>query len=413
MQNQADSAASFYSYPIATSTGISSFGYDTSKDLKNKIFASSLNDSTCSFPIKGSQRIIELLKVSQPSSIFSAESSALICYKARVAFLKRALILPNSYELFLSPWLADGSFSYPHDRVRTDWKNWFPSAHHAKVVYGTKALVNTISDSAFDGTINLLDYNPKFVIKNHVDANNYWHWTFEWLPRIFELKRLLVNKPDLADISFINIGSPLNKFQSDWLSLVLGPALSFKTFSSPILCNRLIWITPPFPSHHSPEILREIRNYVFSSDGFDAAAELGDVNATKLFVLRGSARNGRRILNEFQLSEDLKKLGFTAIAMDGLSIYQQAFLFANAKVIVGAHGSAFVNMIFSSQYCKIIELFGPGYLSGHDYSLACVCGLYWEHIEGEVIEGETNFSSDFVVNADHLISRVECLIQDH
>ena len=150
------------------------FRYDFEKDRLNCIKEERQEKKFSEHKIQCSRDMADLLAMSQPRSIFNRDKLALNCFGAKTTILRRAVVLPNSYELFLSPWLADGTFSYPHERIKKDWKEWFPSVHNASPQTAPGITVNKISDSAFDGTTCLLDKRPKFVIKNHIDANNYW-----------------------------------------------------------------------------------------------------------------------------------------------------------------------------------------------------------------------------------------------
>jgi hypothetical protein len=384
------------------------FNYDLTKDRANCLDKEYHGHFLSSVELKANDPMAKTLARSQPPSIFNPETLSLNLYPARSVTLKRALVLPNNYELFLAPWLADGSFSYAHDLVKQDWKKWFPGAHNAQHCPGSEHILNQISSKAFDRTLNLLDNTLKYVIKNHTDADNYWHWTFEWLPRLFILKRLSSVNAQLRMITFINIGTPFNEFQTNWLRIILGKQISILTISTPVLCNRLIWITPPFPAHHSTNVIDEIRQCIFQSQEFKEVPT-AIKSPLRVYLLRGAARNGRRIKNEPELIGRLKDLGFVAIAMDDLSIFQQAKIFANAEIIVGPHGSAFVNIIYCNSACKVIELFGPGYLSGHDYSLATVCGLHWEFIEGQAVDNVPKFNSDFFIDCELLLKRLDDL----
>jgi len=379
------------------------FRYDLEKDNKNCILSVKHEPAFSSYQISGDKSLVDLLAASQPLSIFNKYTNSLNCFGIRSALLKRAIVLPNNYELFLSPWLADGSFSYPHKCIRRDWKCWFPSAHNAQFLPGSTSLLNVIDPGAFDGIVSLLDHKPKLVIKNHIDANNYWHWTFDWLPRLFAFKELATVYPSFKNSAFLNIGPALNAFQQEWLRLLFGESIKVSNYSSPVLCENLLWITPPFPAHHNYATVAQIRDHIF---GFykNIIKKGRDEYPSRIYLLRGNALNGRRITNESEIVNQLFEYGFVPVAMDGLSLVEQAQIFSHADIIVGAHGSAFVNMIYCRKTCKIVELFGPGYLSGHDYSLAFTCGLHWEYLEGESVEPKSKFNSDFRINVDHIFA---------
>ena len=133
------------------------FEYSRSKDEKNTLYEYLANTMPESTSLEGPQQIIKILSKSQPESIFNAEQSELLCYAGKASLLKQCIILPNNYELFLAPWLADGLHSYSHPLVRQDWKQWFPSAHNAVLTNGQK-IRNVIPIESFDGL--------KFVANN-------------------------------------------------------------------------------------------------------------------------------------------------------------------------------------------------------------------------------------------------------
>ena len=117
-------------------------------------------------------------------------------------------------------------------------------------------------------------------------------------------------------------------------------------------------------------------------------------------------------LTKDEITSILKCMGFVFMSMDSYSVPQQASIFNSADLIVGAHGSAFVNMIFCRPSTKIIEFFGPGYTSMHDYVLARQCNLSWDYIIGSS-ESSSSFSSDYTISVQKLLSKLTydlCLI---
>ena len=387
------------------------FGYQVHKDKLNASWSSLGYDGLPVVnQIAGDQRILNLLRSSQPPSIYDSVSKEIIYHPDRLTMLRRAIVLPNSYELFWAPWLADGSFSYPSAQVRSDWKCWFPFGHHA-IVFGDSQCTNNIDPSAFDGTRLLINGAYKFFIKTHRDSDNYWHWTFEWLTRLLVLLDRLRDATNFSEIRFYVIGAELCQFQKDWIYALLGFLPAYEILSSPVLCDNLLWATPVFPAHHDPSTIQRLSRIILRHPRCCREQFLSGSSPTRLYVKRGHARNGRMILNENLLVAELEKLGFVAVSMDGLSIYRQAQLFSVADIVVGPHGSAFVNMIFCRPKTAILEFFGPGYLSCHDYSLALSCELNWNFIEGYSYDANSAFSSNFCVDVDLCVSTVMSLFK--
>ena len=74
-----------------------------------------------------------------------------------------------------------------------------------------------------------------------------------------------------------------------------------------------------------------------------------------LFLGRGHASR-RRILNWPELESLLKNFAAECISCDQLSVTQQAAMVASADVIVGVHGAALANLVFSRPGSLLIEL---------------------------------------------------------
>ena len=50
--------------------------------------------------------------------------------------------------------------------------------------------------------------------------------------------------------------------------------------------------------------------------------------------------------------------------MDGMSVSEQAQLFANAEAVVGVHGAALTNLVFAAPGTRVVEIFPPGVARG-------------------------------------------------
>jgi len=89
----------------------------------------------------------------------------------------------------------------------------------------------------------------------------------------------------------------------------------------------------------------------------------------RLYVSRNDA--GRRnIIDEEDLLDALSPIGFEKIVPGELSVRDQAAAFANAEVIVGAHGSSLANLVFCQPKTTVVELFPHNYFDEGPYRLA-------------------------------------------
>ena len=66
--------------------------------------------------------------------------------------------------------------------------------------------------------------------------------------------------------------------------------------------------------------------------------------------------------NEAEVAGVLDRVRFTAVDPGALSVREQINTFAQAELIVGAHGAGLTNLAFASPGARAIELFPAGYL---------------------------------------------------
>jgi capsular polysaccharide biosynthesis protein len=77
----------------------------------------------------------------------------------------------------------------------------------------------------------------------------------------------------------------------------------------------------------------------------------------RLFVVRRDVQRPR-LINEAEIADTLAGLGFEAVALSGQSVAAQAALFAEAEIIVGAHGAGLTNALFAPNGAALLELHG-------------------------------------------------------
>ena len=74
-----------------------------------------------------------------------------------------------------------------------------------------------------------------------------------------------------------------------------------------------------------------------------------------IYVAR-SCGTHRALINEVEIIDALKKMGFTIVYPGKLKFVEQIALFANAQIIVGPTGAGLANIIFANPECKIAVL---------------------------------------------------------
>ncbi|MFC5711769.1 glycosyltransferase family 61 protein [Thalassorhabdus alkalitolerans] len=189
----------------------------------------------------------------------------------------------------------------------------------------------------------------------------YYHWMFDILPRI----RLLSLKGIKVDKYIINRNGPKQPFQDETLhklginsDKIIEADKKFHMRASNLVVSSLSGYKGQMPKW-TCDFLRE------SFLDNDEIVE-NDSGSKLIYITRQNARH-RKVINDLKIQEFLKEIGFKIIKLETLSVKEQARLFNNAKVIVGAHGGGFTNLVFCQPNTKVIELFSPTW----------VAPLYW------------------------------------
>jgi hypothetical protein len=125
---------------------------------------------------------------------------------------------------------------------------------------------------------------------------------------------------------------------------------------------------------------------------------------------------GRRgIENEPELEDALRRVGFTVVEPGRMTYDQQRITFSNASVVVGSHGAALTNTIFSHLPLTLVELTHPFYGTtqyGWFQNLAAVMGNRYGALINEVPEqsrGVNYNETYFRIDVDKILSVLQSI----
>jgi capsular polysaccharide biosynthesis protein len=107
--------------------------------------------------------------------------------------------------------------------------------------------------------------------------------------------------------------------------------------------------------------------------------------------------------------ELLRNEGFKCFEPGRLTLKEQIQLFANVDLIVGPHGLAFTNLLYS-QDAKVIELFPEGGATELYFLLANECDLQYEFMICDSVDKSNNTrprDKDLVVDIEALKKIIE------
>lgn len=102
----------------------------------------------------------------------------------------------------------------------------------------------------------------------------------------------------------------------------------------------------------------------------------------------------RNIINENEIMAALAPLGFRKIEPGGMPHAEQVRVFANARIIVAAHGTALTNVLFCMPGAAVIEISPANYVQSVFFWMVKKMGLAYDYLIGSKGDLQQNFSVD-------------------
>lgn len=132
----------------------------------------------------------------------------------------------------------------------------------------------------------------------------------------------------------------------------------------------------------------------------------------RIYVARGAAPR-RRVLNEPAVERLLAGYGVTAVNPGALSFTDQVALFADAEIVVGAHGAGLTNAVFMGPGGALIELTHDKRVVWTYHEVAGAAGLNYACIVADAVTNEKNddiLFADFTADLDALEAAVKAAV---
>jgi acetyltransferase-like isoleucine patch superfamily enzyme len=223
---------------------------------------------------------------------------------------------------------------------------------------------------------------------------NYYHWF------IFALARLnppIVNMWSRQNIPASTILVP--EFEAPYQEASMKLLLERGNLPSTIVAqNDVIKVDNLFYSDLlrqrgvvQPPIVKETLSYLKEALGLSIGRK------RRIFISRCDSNN-RILVNEDELAAIARVCGFEVVTLSGMSLYEQASMFASASHIIGAHGAGLTNIIFCEPGTKLLELHMEGYVNWCYRRLCALYGAEYGFVSGRRIEPDAPIhSSNFAV----------------
>ena len=214
-------------------------------------------------------------------------------------------------------------------------------------------------------------------------SENYFHWLLDALPRVAVLERSGLAPTD----SGLVVPERLSAFQEESLTLLGIPSKRRTPFRRRHIQAETLLV--PSPAAHTGNPAPWAVHWLRDRLGSDRVEQ----RERRLYVTRARART-RRIADEEPLWRLLRKRGFERVAPETIGLAEQIRLFSESCVVVGPHGAAHTNTLFSPEL-TLIELFPTDYLNRCNLALADAAGHdYWYLIGTRAENGSFSVSLD-------------------
>lgn len=199
--------------------------------------------------------------------------------------------------------------------------------------------------------------------------NNYSHFIMEHIPKLRYIEMFYNN---FNDFIFI-VESNCPQWKIDILTAVgVNPISVVEWNGIDLKVITGIITTYPKLSYSNFTWLREkiISNMKI--------AEPNGQDRLKIYLSRNKGPETRRICNELELINFLKKNNFVIVYPEQLTFLEQFKIFNRAKLVVGPHGSGMVN-IFAAKNISVIEFFDDRVALGFR-NISKILGFNWNFL---------------------------------
>lgn len=199
---------------------------------------------------------------------------------------------------------------------------------------------------------------------------NYYHWLHDTLSRHFAVTE------HLPPTTRFIVPADLNVFQRTTLEIVgIPPDARVEFRGDEVWELERLHFAPP-TSHSGvdrDEAVAWLRDRILAAFG-GRRRDAG----RRIYVSRRHAPR-RRVCNEDEVERCLTERGFEVHRTEELTFGAQVELFAEARIVVAAHGAGLTNILFAPPGCVVVDMIDPGMLHqayvywslaaalGHDY----------------------------------------------
>jgi hypothetical protein len=287
--------------------------------------------------------------VDDPSALLASMPSSVAAWDLNRSHLDTVGVIHTRSCLVTSAYLPidiERSRLY-YNQTYVNVTNWFP-------------IRPRINGTTFDYTSD----NPQVLEGSYVLIGGpidsaYYHWLFNWLPRVWLFKLLCPDLFACSNIKFLVDAAAQHRpyFEMLLLSGVSPERFLFVNVSATDYLLSDIYL-PSFPMQtgYYMEALRSMRSDMISII-FERYGTKAHDHPQRFLISRDKIPGSKRkIANIDDLRPILAKYQIHTVFLEDLEFSQQVVLFSDAQLVIGAHGAGLGNLLFSKRGCKVVTL---------------------------------------------------------
>ncbi|MBX3103005.1 MAG: glycosyltransferase family 61 protein [Bacteroidetes bacterium] len=240
----------------------------------------------------------------------------------------------------------------------------------------------------------------RVALVQHPWMANYYHFCCEVLPRLFVLRE------HLRDCTLLLPASERRPFHDAYLSLFdLGEV---RWVDPARLYPVQELLVPDFTNgygYHNPAVFISMQQFLLEK----LLPRDHHTYGERIYISRAKAPK-RKILNEAALWERLSGQGFVQVWAEDLSVFQQAAVFHQARVVAGLNGAAWSNLLYMRPDSWLLNLVHARHPEFVFYTLSSILDIRALHVPCEG-DGTGRYAGTEDVNAP--VDAVCELLQTH
>ena len=221
-----------------------------------------------------------------------------------------------------------------------------------------------------------VDKGVTYLVGANAQHLNFYHWFFQCLTGLVLMSKIARER----GMDYRIVLPPIDALRKHSLELAGIPESECITLEPHCFLQDvpLLYTTATYGNHAfqpSPKLIDLLNPF-----RDECLKRSKAVLPTHFYVSRRDIPNRRSVENEDELAEALQAHGYEEVFMASLPLVDQVAAFTRAESIVGLHGAALANLMFSPCTARFIEILPENYRMAYFFRLSQVRGMGYSQV---------------------------------